>query len=154
MYKPLSLPSTDNAPAGHPLLQARSTRAVRTLYYFSLVLQHLTALWLLSFLCTVAMLMPLPWLPAALQNLPDTALLVSLLTLALVTVGSSRRTRWGQVSGILLSLMLVSVFPLGTVFGLIGLVVYVRAGRLFGSGAASHRQLQQEYAQRVQTAAV
>ena len=130
-------------------LARTSSKAIKTQYYYSLALQQLSIIWLMSFICIAVMLLPIPWLLTIPANVPNIALLVSLVALGLVTLGSFQRTRWGRLIGIILSLLLVSAFPIGSVFGLIGLTIYIRADKLFGATAISHSQLKQEYRLRV-----
>lgn len=126
-----------------------SDKELKKLFFLSTGVEQFCIFLLFSLFCTVAMAMPVTWpgQPEAATGSPG-AIMASLVTLSVVVVGGFRRNRLGYFAGIGLCLLLVAVFPVGTVFGLIGLILYIKSARLFGRNAIPHSQLRQEYAWR------
>ena len=58
------------------------------------------------------------------------------------------RPRWGRWFGIVMLVLGLLNFPLGTLISIIGLIAYVRARRLFGPDKILHKDLAEVFKQR------
>ena len=63
-------------------------------------------------------------------------------------VTSFTRPVWGRWLGIVLCVMSLLSFPLGTLIGIIGLIAYAQGGKLFGADRFMHKDVAAVYKQR------
>jgi len=64
---------------------------------------------------------------------------------ASAAVGLFRRTAWGRILGIIVSLLSLINIPIGTVIGACGLFAFFGAPELFGANRITHRELKSEF---------
>lgn len=129
--------------AGRRAFPDYATKQLRRLYNHSHSVRALAVLWLLVALALVA---------AAFTNLGDPG---SFLLLAALggfylsgAVGTLQRKAWARFLGILLCVVMMIGFPLGTIIGLLGIVAFAAGGPLFGLKPMSHRALKEEISYR------
>ncbi|HSS28233.1 MAG TPA: hypothetical protein VLL50_09775 [Usitatibacter sp.] len=58
------------------------------------------------------------------------------------------RPRWGRWFGIVMLVLGLINFPIGTLISIVGLIAYVRGRRLFGDDKISHKDLAEVFKQR------
>ena len=63
-------------------------------------------------------------------------------------VSSFTRPVWGRWLGMVLCVLSLFSFPLGTLIGIIGIIAYAQGGRLFGPERLMHKDLAAVYKQR------
>ncbi len=63
----------------------------------------------------------------------------------LAGIGMAMRTTWGRIAGIIVSCIALVGFPIGTIFGILGLFAFIGAPRLFGPSRVTHAQLKKAY---------
>jgi hypothetical protein len=56
-------------------------------------------------------------------------------------ISSYTRPGWGKVVGILLCILSLFNFPLGTLIGILGLIAYYNGGKLFGPNRLLHKDV-------------
>ncbi len=70
-----------------------------------------------------------------------------ILTIAAV-YGSWTRKSWARGLGIVLCVLMLFNFPLGTIIGIFGIISLAKGARLFGPNRITHQQLKAEVAAR------
>jgi hypothetical protein len=75
-------------------------------------------------------------------------LFVIVLATAAASVTSYTRQEWGRGLGGFLCILMLFMIPIGTVIGILGLVAYFQAGKLFGAGRLEHGDVILVYRQR------
>jgi len=63
------------------------------------------------------------------------------------------RPRWGRVFGYISMGLALLLYPVGTLFGLLGILALIQGGALFGSKRVYHRSIEREWRARKQRAA-
>ena len=63
-------------------------------------------------------------------------------------VGLIPRTSWGRITGIVLCIIMLRNFPVGTAVGIMGLFAFFKAPELFGEGRITHKELRKVYLER------
>ena len=64
---------------------------------------------------------------------------------AIAVVGLFKRTAWGRILGIMISILTLFGFPLGTLIGACGLFAFFGAPQLFGKNRVTHREVKAEF---------
>jgi hypothetical protein len=64
---------------------------------------------------------------------------------AVAVVGLFKRTAWGRIVGIIVCVIILINFPIGTAMGAFGLFAFFKAPELFGSNRVTHRELKTEF---------
>ena len=67
---------------------------------------------------------------------------------AAACVTSYTRQEWGRLLGGFLCILMIFLIPVGTVIGVLGLVAYFQAGKVFGPGRFLHKDVVTVYRQR------
>jgi len=129
--------SDDNA------LTSLSTKEIKKLYSLSRSVRALSFFWLLSIaLCVVYTYTAAPG-TMALIMFPTFAVLA-----AFAAVGSWLFQNWSRILSMILCVILLLAFPIGTIFGILGFIALWGSKRLFGPSRLSQKQLQKELEQR------
>lgn len=120
-------------------LPSLSTKAVKSLYRRARSLRTLCLFWLLLIAMCVASI------SAAQPGSAAPVIGASIALLATATFfGMWRFQHWGRILGIVLCVLLLPIFPWGTIFGILGLAALVGSRPLFGEGRYSQEQLRKE----------
>lgn len=77
----------------------------------------------------------------------NTAFISLCVLFSLTIYGSLKSKNWGRVLGIITSIMLLFVFPIGTLFGLIGLISFAKAKPIFISDSITYADIKHAYQQ-------
>lgn len=78
---------------------------------------------------------------------PDEKLLIGTFAavLLIATVGIFMRSQWGRILGVLVCILSLLNFPIGTIVGAMGLFAFFGAPQLFGKKRIPHSELKQEF---------
>lgn len=154
-------PTTDvrqsMTPGGDDALKRLSTKEVKKLFNHSRSVGALVFLWSLGVVVTAAILIPnfLAGVKQAGGQTGDGMVTVFLGIFGAVMVlqvagvyGCWVRASWARTVGIILCVLMLLNFPLGTLIGIFGLIALISGGRLFGPERLTHQQLKAEVAYR------
>ena len=120
-------------------LTSLSTKEIKKLYNLSRSVRALSFFWLLAVaLCVVYTYAATPG-TMALIMFPTFAVLA-----AFAAVGSWLFQNWARILGMILCVILLLAFPVGTIFGVLGFIALWGSKRLFGPNRLSQNQLQKE----------
>ena len=67
------------------------------------------------------------------------------LLFTLTIIGTVQSKNWGRVLGIITSVLLLFVFPIGTLFGLVGLISFAKAKPIFTSDSITYKDIKLAY---------
>jgi len=124
-------------------LTSLSTKEIKKLYNLSRSVRALSFFWLLAIaLCVVYSATATPG-TMALVMFPTFAVLA-----AFAAVGSWLFQNWSRILSMLLCVILLLAFPIGTIFGILGFIALWGSKRLFGPNRLSQKQLQKELERR------
>ena len=120
-------------------LQSLPTKAVKSLYRRARSLRTLCFFCLLVIaMCVVSIFAAQPGSAAQIIGT------IFALLAAATFFGMWRFQHWGRILGIALCVLLLPIFPWGTIFGILGLAALIGSKPLFGEGRFSQEQLRQE----------
>lgn len=140
---------------GHdPALRPMSTKDLKKLFSHSNTIRVLIFLWCLG-LAFLALAVPVMFIAAASG---DKEAVVSLIMGVLFLIfgalqaagvyGCWNRLPWGRTVGIVLCVLSLPSFPLGTIIGILGIIAFSGGSRLFGPDRLTHERLKAEVAYR------
>jgi len=137
---------------GPEALWALTWKEIRKLYYASVNVRAIGVLYGLGAVGVIAGGGVLMSSPSGTRNpfLPGLATLFVVLGIVYVAacVSSYTRPTWGRWLGIVLSVLSLLSFPIGTLIGIWMLVAYIQGGRLFGPGRFLHKDVDLVFRQR------
>lgn len=120
-------------------LTSLPTKEIKKLYNLSRSVRALSFFWLLAIsLCVVYTATATPG-TLALVMFPTFAVLA-----AFAAVGIWLFQNWSRILSMILCVILLLAFPIGTIFGILGLSALWGSKRLFGPNRLSQKQLQKE----------
>ena len=120
-------------------LRSLSTKAVKTLYLRARSVRTLCFFWLLVIAISIVEIYAAK--PGSAVPVVGT---VFVLVTAAAFLGSWRFQHWGRILSIALCVVILLVFPWGTIFGILGLAALIGSKPVFGGNRLSQAQLQQE----------
>jgi thiol:disulfide interchange protein len=120
-------------------LRSLSTKAVKTLYRRARSVRTLCFFWLLVMAMSIVEIYGAQ--PGSAVPVVGT---VFVLVTAAAFLGTWRFQHWGRILSIALCVVILLVFPWGTIFGILGLAALIGSKPLFGGNRLSQAQLQRE----------
>lgn len=136
--EPVPSVAANTADAEDPL-RSLSTKAVKTLYRRARSVRTLCFFWLLVIAISIVEIYAAK--PGSAIPLVGT---VFVLVTAAAFMGTWRFQHWGRILSIALCVVILLVFPWGTIFGILGLAALIGSKALFGPNRLSQAHLQQE----------
>ena len=125
-----------------------SFKNLKRLQYHSRTIRAMSYVWLIATPLLFFSLYGLIGLRPSEIDLNVVKLILLVIYLPLQILLEIKRIAFGRWSGIVLCLITMLVWPIGTIFGLLGLVAYVAGGKLFGENKITHKELEMEYKHR------
>ena len=139
---------------GPPGLWELPAKRVRTLYHASSSIRALGVLYglgVLSNFATAALFLAAPAEKVA-ESMTKGVLVTVLLALGFLAlaacISSFTRPAWGRWVGVVIAIVALLGFPLGTLIGILALVYYAQAKPLFGPGRFTHKEVVEVFKQR------
>jgi thiol:disulfide interchange protein len=77
--------------------------------------------------------------------IPKYALIGACVFYLITSIGLFKRTSWGRIMGIIVSIISLISITLGTIIGIVGLFAFVKAPNLFGENKILHKDLKAEF---------
>jgi len=136
---------------GPEALWALSFKEIRKLYYASLNIRALGVLYGIGAVGLIGLSVAMLLAPSENRGAAMTGTLVFVafsLPSILAMVTSFTRPRWGRWLGILMCVLNLINFPVGTLISIWGLVAYAQGGRLFGPDRFAHKDVALVFKQR------
>lgn len=122
-----------------------ATKDLKRLYNLSRAIRALSLFWLLAASFAILVIAS----PRSELSATGTAIYsVFALIAAVAAFAGWRFLASGRVLGLAVSAVLLAAFPIGTLFGVLGLVAFWRGKPLFGAGRLTRESLKAELAQR------
>ncbi len=132
-----------DVPGGESVLTSLSTKEVKKLHNLSRSVRTLSFFWLLATaLCIVYTYTATP------QTIGSIIFPTYAVLAAVAAVGSFLFKMWSRIFSMILCVLLLIAFPIGTIFGILGLLVLWGSKRLFGPNRISQSQLKEELERR------
>ncbi len=117
-------------------------KQLRKLYHRSCNVNAIAFLMALGFTAMAVMTL----IPGGGNDTPMTLMFIGLTAFyAVALVGLFKRTGWGRILGIIVSILCLASIPIGTIVGVCGLFAFFGAPQLFGADRITHRELKLEY---------
>ena len=132
-----SLPANDAG--GENALTSLSTKEIKKLYNLSRSARALSFFWLLAIALCVGFTATAAPGTMALVMFPTFAVLAGF-----AAVGIWLFQNWSRILSMILCVILLLAFPIGTIFGILGFIALWGGKRLFGPNRLSQKQLQKE----------
>lgn len=127
-----------------PALRGLSTKDLKALFNHSHTIRALIFLWFLGLALILLVIAGTARMGTA--NAMGVPLLLLGALLAACIYGCWHRPSWGYPVGIVVCVLILMAFPIGTLCGLLGLFAFVNGKRLFGPDRLTHEQLKAEVA--------
>lgn len=139
---PYSAPQAEAAPiiSGNERLQGLDFKELKKLYYRSCNVNAITGLLILGELFLV-IAMFVPDLGAGGRGILGAFAAFYLIAV----IGLFSRSSWGRVMGIVVCILSLISFPLGTLIGIFGLFAFFGAPQLFGNDRITHKEVKAEF---------
>jgi hypothetical protein len=151
-------PTTDirqqgNSEGHDPALKSMSTKDLKKLFNHSHTIRALIFLWCLG-LTLLTLFIPFMLFDSSKgsNNTDGSLMLLVLVPLFFLQVGAVygcwNRLPWGRTVGIIICVLSLPSVPIGTAIGILGIIAFAKAKRLFGPDRLTHTQLKAEVAYR------
>jgi hypothetical protein len=137
---------------GPEVLWAMTWKEVRKLYLASVNIRALGFLYVLGAVGIIAASGVMSLAASGASTPPPAAFTALFIGLGALYIAACytcfARPTWGRWLGIVLCVISLLSFPIGTIIGIMGLIAYAQGGRLFGADRISHKDVALVYKQR------